>query len=597
MAYFKPNLGKRYTQSRSIVCLLSNTVDTGVYTPPMTVQFREVGYDWSSPETFTPYKMLELSEEPGDKTIECRFTDSLAASFTISQVVTLLEDADRRFPWNPITQEIANNLPNWHPGRRLRSSNWQTFMNLPATAAWSIARSFTKLTDAMFLQSSPISEMDQVGRIFPDSQKLETGKRDTNLLINPAFGLGPSPFGHPNNWGVSSIGTNWDLTTTDKLFGQFGLSVNIDAGDSGTLIQEISDITLGVGESVRASVYYKTDLAPVPTAVPATVDFHARLIGLYEDGTTVSNVVTLDPETDGSWFTAAPAITATKILTRLFLVVHLDEIPALSPMDIFVAGAVVSLGTKERDFEFGHTWPHHFNSQADVDIEPSQELWLTTSYDEFWERAIPTRVSTPTSTATAGPFTAITTASPAFQIQDALRQTFNIGYLAVGGKIRMYETASQSNIADYNLAMPTEDGFAEEEDLVVEAVTYFSDRLWAVVSFADEAALDRYRTIYNYGAIGPDFDGGNKLRYITVVEHRTPAEQTSYMEIVQMYPLIELATANPVVKLQFVEDDPQWVYFWTASTEYYSRLYYDYGLVRDDGSVLIREPETKVSLT
>lgn len=596
MAYFKPNLGKRYTQSRSIVCLLSDTVDTGTYTPPMTVEFREQGYDWTPSESFTPYKMLELSEDAGDKVIECRFTDSLGSSFTITQTVTLLEDADRRFPWNPITQDIANNLPNWHPGRRLRSSNWQKFINLPAKASAKINRLAADVAGSLFLDSAPINEIDQVGRVWPDPTKLNHEKQNPNLVKNPAFGLGPTPFGHPDHWGVSAVSTNWDMTQSDNLFGQVGLTINLDTNDSGTLIQEIEDISLGVGETVTASVYYKTDLTPVPTAVPSSIDFHAKLVGLYEDGTTVTDEITLDPETDGSWFTAAPTITATKVLTRLWLIIHVDTISSLAAFDFYVGGAALAKNSKEPAFGFGKTWPHYFESPADVDVEPSQELWLTTDPDEFWNRAIPTRISTPTSTATAGPFSAVTTAPSDFPIRDALRQTFNIGYIAENDKVAMYEANGQSALAEYNLALPTPDGFVVEEDLNAEAVTYFNDRLWAVVSFEDESTLDDYRVIHEYGSVGADFDPGNKMRYLAVVENLTPAEQTTYMEVIQMLPLAELGTADPIVKMSFVNDDPQWLYFWTSSTEYYSRLYFDYGLVRQDNSVWLREPEAEVGL-
>lgn len=576
--------------------LLSDTVDTGTYTPPMTVQLRESGGNWTQPAAISPVMWLTLSDTAGDKTVEARFTDSLANTFTVSKTITLVEEADPHYPWDPATQRIANNLPQWHPGRRLRSSNWQRFMNLVGLGLGKIAKKLQDTADSLFLSICPTNEIDLVGRVWPDPYKITQAKDSRNLLINPTFSLQHQIFSNPDGWALSST-DEWHYDETQTLFGRKSLRTAPGVGESSALVQEI-DIELGVGETLTGSAYYRTTNSPVPTAVPASVDFALQVIALYEDGTSARASVTLDPETDSGWYDATVTLTATANVVKAWLVVNVDHITALGAFDIWFSGAQLERGNKATPLHLGPSYPHWMVHGADVNLEPSSDLWLTTSRAEFYEEAIPTRVGD-ASAPDAGVFVADSTATRAYTIEDALKQSFDLGYLATAGQIGLYETLSQSLINTYNVAfyVAGAGGFVEVEDFEIEAVTFFNDMLWAIGYFNDQAAADLVRSVDEVGDLGSPVDGTDRVRFLCVLEWRTPAEQTSYLEVIHALPLIVLDIADPIVSMGFDNEDLQWLYYRTATEEYYSRLHYDYGLVRDDGSVWLREPDTYVSLS
>lgn len=596
MAYFLPNLGRRYTRTRSIPILLSDTVDTGVYTPPFTIEYRVDSGDWTPARTYEHVSRITLPEGTGDKTVEVRYTDAVSATFTLSQIVTLVEDNAPSYPWYPETQRIANALPQWHIGRRLRSSNWQKFMNIPGMGLGRLAKKVTDLSNALFLPNAPTHEIDLVGRVWPDPAKLNQTKTDTNLLHNPSLTLLHQPFGEPEGWAVSDTGTEWDYDESVTLFGRRSMRCAPGSGERATLVQEIP-ITQGVGEAITASVYYRTPNTPVPTAVPSSVDFALRLVVLYEDGTSEDASVTLDPETDDAWYVDSVTINPTSNVTAAFLVLNVDHISALGAFNFYVGGLTAYEGDKERDFSLGRTHPHWMVHGSDVDLEPSTDLWLTTSASEFSEEAIPTRLGT-ASAPDAGVFQAPTVATRAFTVQDALRQSFDLGYLATSGMVGLYETSSNSLVNSYNVAFYDQgaEGFIEVEDFTVEAVTFYNDRLWAIGSFDDQTAADLVQVVDSSGPLGAPVQGGDRLRYLLVLEHRTSAEQKGYLEVVQALPLLVLAAGNPILDMEFQHDDPQWIFYRTATDEYYSRLHFDYGLIRPDGSVWLREPDASVSL-
>lgn len=596
MAYLLANLGRRYTQSRSITVLVSSTSAT-LTTPPITMEFREVGYSWTPAQTFSPYKRLELSEELGDKTIECRLTDAIANTITLSQIVTLVVDVDPYAPWFPETQIVGNNLPQWHPGRRLRSSNWQRFMNVISPALHMTMTSADDAADAIFLDTTPLDEIDLVGRCWPDITKLNVSKVDTNLLDNPSLGLAYQPFGEPQGWALANLDATWVLDRTDYLFGWSSLRTAPASGDHSTLTQDV-EITLTPGETLIAGVYYKNPNVVVPTAVPATTDYHLRLVVLYEDGTTDVATTTLNPETQDNWAYASAQITATDYVTRAWFIIHVDHITALGAFNTYVGGCTL-YKDREKPFSFGNTKPWWIENPSTISIEPSSELWFTDSPQEFWSRAIPTRMGTAVNTGDVGPFAAETVASPSFIIQNALRESFNIGYIAQNNKVAMYETTSQSLIKEYNVAIYDAglDGFLEVEDFYISAVTYFRDRLWAIGYFNDTTALNITHGIRSDATLGAPVDGGTRTAYLCLLQHLTPATETSYMEVIAMLPLKNFTAVSPLIDMGFDNDDPHWVFYRTTASEFYSRLYYDYGMPRNDGSVWLREPASNVSLT
>jgi len=592
MAYFKPNLGHRYTNTPTVVCLLSDTVDTGVYTPPMRVQFRELGGDWTPVQDFVSYKLLGLSPDPGTKIVECRFIDSLGASFSISQSVELLDTEEERYAWMPETQELANNLPAWHPGRRLRSSNWQKFMNITSNALRVLKTTFNRVTNSMFLSTAPVDEIDTVARVRIDPNKLEAEKSDPSLILNGSFGLQRVPWIGPEDWWVSTTnGAKWNLDRTEPLYGFQALRADLNiVGSSYTAIQEVRT-NLKEGESITAGIYYKND-APFTGAVIVDLDYHLKLVALMEDGTVEEVTSTLDPETDNTWYMTSVSYTPSKRVTRLFFIINLDKIPGLDSINL-LDGAFLHRGEKHLTFDYGYTHPWYLINPIESDIKTTGDVWLTDSYHDFWDRSIPTRVGPSAITLTAGPFTAPDFTPTAHELQDALRQRYDIGYAVTNNKIGMYVTNNNSLIREYTPAHYYKGaGFIPDDNLKVEAITHFKDYIWAILSWDNDLALDEYRdvlSIYDPNIfIEADFDiVDNKIRYLAVINKYTPAGVSDYMEIISLIPLGHLD--EPVLDMEFRQDDPTWLFYRTATNEYFVRLYYDYGLVTPESFVLLRE--------
>lgn len=585
MAFFLPNLGHRHTSSQVIDVLLSDTADSGVYTGPFTVELRDGTGPWTPPRPFRHYMTMQLTSTLGDHTLSARFTDTLGASFTLTRTVTVVDEKKPAMPWDPVTQDIANHLPQWHAGRRLRSSNWQKFMNGPGSAMGHIKRLAQDVRDAMFLSTCPTDEVDIVGRLWPDPDKLRTARGDGNLVTNPGLVLPRQPWGEPEGWAVASTNAKWVRGTTNTLFGRSSLNYPLDTGRAGYLVQELP-APLSTGDSLTALLYYLITPGLTFVSPAAGQDYNFNLILLQEDGTTVRGQVTLSTGTSAAWWTATMTATATARVTRAWVVLSAQAVTAAGAQTMHIGGIQVSRGTLPV-WSMGATHPHWMHDRFSTALEPNTELWLTESDQEFGRDAVPTWVGA-SNGPTAGSWAANTVAGADFQVRDALRQTWNLGWLAAGNRVWLYESGSNSPLRSFTVAFWSAgaESFIECADFLVEAVTWYRGRLWAVGYFdspTTQAEMDQVTS-----QMGAPVQGGDRLHYLVLLE-QPAAEPADYLEAVQVLPLRTLAAGTPIVSLEFTSEDPRWVFYRTAANEYYSRLYYDYGMPQPDGSVWVRE--------
>lgn len=595
MSYFLPNLGRRYTTDYTIECLASAT---GLVLGTTNYRVRENTGSWTQPKAFEPRFLFTMSSlnGTGNRTIELELDDGTNPAVNLTQTVTVVDEADPYVSWYPETQRVANNLPQWHPGRRLRSSNWQKFVNPMGGSVQRLSDRSTHANDSKYLVTAPVDEIDVVTRIYPDQTKLLTNKSDLkNLITNPTLTLFHQPFGEPDDWALNGA---WDVDSTVSLFGYNSLQCSPAVSERATAVQSIP-LNLRSGESVTAALYYRTPISG-STTPPATVDFALQAVILYEDGTSEVSSATLLPETNGRWERTELTATASAHATRVYIIVNIDGISGISPFNFNVGGVSLNRGSRAGSFSYGQTWPHYLKGRANPDLEPSSELWLTTSREEFGISAIPTRIDTPGSSQASGSFTADAIPVRAYTIYDAVPNIHDVGYLAASNKIGFYKIqgGTEDLIKSYDVAFYDQgmSGYVAVDGFEVEAVTWFRGRLWAVGQFTDQTAANNVQIATDWGTVGAPVQSGDRVKYLLLMNHLTPREEVDYMEVIMAYPLAVFASSTPIVKIEFQNNDPQWIHYWTASDYYYSRLYYDYGLVNIDGSVWFREPQSEISL-
>lgn len=592
MAYAILNLGRKYTSSKTVECILSKKGIAGTTTYSYSVN----GGPTVGPIPFAPYALITLTNTIGTQTVDFTITDGVTP-FNITQEIELIDETLPYMPWVPETQYICNYLPEWHPGRRLRTSNWQTWINsVVGNPLNNLSDIIIDSDNAKFLSRCPVNEMDLVGRVWVDQVKLRTPKDpNKNLINNPTLEMLRDPFGNPESWflsGTDPVAANrWSLESTPTLYGRTTLRCSPDDGERSTAIQAVP-INLRSGQSVTATVYYRTGLTG-STTPSNSVDFAVQVVLLYEDGTSAVSSTTLHPETSGRWFTSKVTATASQTVTKAFVIVNLDGITTLSPFDFYLGAVTFNLGEKANQFSFGTT--SHFNTVEPYvpDLEPSQSVWLTSSELDFWREAIPTRIGD-VQTGTADTYVADATPSVGFYIPDALKQNHGIGFLANTNKIGMYHVESNSLLKLYSLAFfdHGSGNYIPNEGFIVEATAFADNKLWAVGYFDQQADFDASKVLESYKG-NLYVDGSDRLRVLCLVKHFMPADPTDYLEVIASYPLDY--TSN-IIKLEFTNSDKQWVTFYTATDSFHARLYYDYGLVKGDGSVWLREPDSNVSL-
>jgi hypothetical protein len=581
MSYFLANLGRRYTSSRSIECLLSAV---GLTVGTTNYQIREGSDPWTPSRPFAPYAMFELSEALGDKTIELMLDDGVNPAVNITQTVTLVESNEPYVPWTPETQFIANNLPEFHPGRRLRSSNWQTFLNGPSKAVEIVVRDGQHVANARFLASCPVNELDQVGEISCDPTKANAPKADNaNRLVNPSLSLLRTPFTEPQDWALKG---GWSVDTALSLFGYNSLQCAPANNVQVSAVQAL-EVDLKSNDKLSIALYYRSP--EVGTRAVPTNEFALKLVLLYEDGTSDLFTTFLAPGTDSRWALASVVGTAAQVTYRAFAVVVVTG-QAYSPFNLNLGGLTAHVGAQRESFSFGKTKPFFLQFPLDTALEPSKELWLTGDAREFEREIIPTRIDEAT-LVQAGAFTSSVTIDQMFRLEDAVLNSVSMGFAVSNAKAGLYVVDPLELIKEYSVAFYDQGaaGYIVSTGFQLEAVTWFNGRLWGIGVFSDSTEANKVIQVAEWGSIGAPVDGTDRTKYLVALNSQLPALPTDYIEVQAAWPLKLLPLAEPAVSMAFEADDPNWVHFKTATEEYKAAVHYDVGFLPNLHTVWTRE--------
>lgn len=556
------------------------------------MRFREVGEPWSQFIPFKPYFTMELSAALGTKTIDVEIDDTVTTdshSHTLELVTTITDPS-----WYPETQRIANKLPQFHKGRRLRTSNWQKFINSLGAAGTMLLEDMSRVANGRYIHICPIDELTEVGSLYPDPESLNANKADNaNRLTNPSLSLFRTPFLEPQDWGLKG---DWTVDTTESLFGYTSLKCQPGVGDLVTAVQSTS-MQIATGETLTAGIYYQTSLASTLAAL-TVVDFSLVVVLLYEDGDAEASTIILHPGTDSRWHLASLTATATKNVTKVFTALVIEGQPSISPFPLHVGGIQIRKGGVLGSFSFGQTEPFMLESPINNALEPSKDLWFIDSAREFEHQAVPTRIDIPSSP-TAGAFIATAIIKSVYRLHTGHLDVAPIGFSPSNNKVGMYVTEPKELLLEFGVAIYDQgaEGFIEMEGFFIEATQFFKGKLWAVGRFDDQAAADVFIVNTDWESFGKPVDGTDRMRYLICLNHLPPATPGDYMEVISMYPLVKLNVGDPVVDLSFQNSDGSVVYFRTATEERFSLLHYDYAHAVNQGNVWLREIDSGVSLT
>jgi hypothetical protein len=582
LSYLIVNSGKRFTSKGHVDCLIGATGLTG---GPVTMRLREVGQTWSSWISYVPYFSLPITDTLEQKDIEVEITDTVD---TVSHVVTIEKiQVDNNAPWRPETQLIANNLPMYHVGRRLRSSNWQTFVNGLASSYAEIEADRRRLLNSRYVQTTPLDEPSWVTTRYVDRELLNSERDENdNLLLNPTLSLLETPFSQPYWWGLTG---DWKVDST-SILGANGVSCAPDEDQLCTVTQRI-DRRFHTNEPLILGLFYSTDL-PSTTASFGDVDYSIEVTVLYEDGASELFRSVLLPGTDDRLQLHTMDFTPSDHVTRMYVSVIVRGQPTVSPFDFRIAGLQLREGLSLGSFNLGRTFNPSLNSPSTNALNLDKECWFTESRREFYYDLLPTSIDPPV-VSNSDTYTVDDTLYTAYRITTAQLDSATIAYRPVNGGVGLWIDDPEELMLTFKVAFWDSHimGWVQHDGFIVEATRFFQRKLWAVGYFDEVSDLDRIQGVKSYLSWGSPVDTTDRVRYLVQLEHLPAATPESYMKARNVQPLVVLDKNDSVLNLIFRNSDGRYVYHQTADTERVNRLKYDYAYSPESGVVWFKEYE------
>jgi len=214
-------------------------------------------------------------------------------------------------------------------------------------------------------------------------------------------------------------------------------------------------------------------------------------------------------------------------------------------------------------------------SNSPVFVGGSDSAVYVSDVQDFWEESFPNRSSYVNSEPAA---VSALTAAGAFEVTDFFKRTYTFAYEIVSGKLRFRDQDHQDDILrDFYLAFRNADGDYQIKDgFILEGITFFAGYLWVV-------------------GTNTDF-GGNTIRAMYVVEPMFPWPAPTYLQVKAGVLLPStLSLTDPIIRIEFRNEDRQHLYLFTATQLHVIRLYYDIYTISGGSRLLfLREKYTSV---
>ncbi len=478
------------------------------------------------------------------------------------------------------TQRINNNLPQWHIGRRERTSNWARVVNSYfGQALADYKREEVRAFRNFFIQTAHLDEVDLIRVLqLPPGIDLSVPTENLNKLRNSGFFLRSRP---------DKVGDAWEhsgTVTVDSvaLFGATSPALRPVSLGSAAVVQTVNTDAWPASSSRTISAWYRIE-SWAGGSVPS--DSHGLMLDVtYADGTTQTFRSALDVHTSDQWKRVSLTVTPTKavaeydvrVATARSAAFDIDVPVRIDAFQVEIGGTAKSWQPSifDRPNWFSTPLPPLFQLDADYPV------FLTTTMADFYQHAVPTRaelyrIDQRTNEASRGG--GIGRSTDFFKV----RWSYTWDVDTTNNKVRKIGVNPQDIYALFDLAFFTQndDGNVFEtgvSGLTYRCVTLFGRWLWVVHDMVD---LE-----------------GNTVTALSLCDPQVPYPSPTYLE--SKYTLtLPVTPGLDYHKLEVRFEDPQHLYLSTPTHEFVVRLQYDYGIADPDTfEVFLRESYDSIAL-
>jgi hypothetical protein len=460
------------------------------------------------------------------------------------------------------TQQINNNLPQWHIGRRERTSNWARVVNTYfGMQLADYKREEVRAFRNFFIQTAHLDEVDLIKVAqLPAGTDLSTPTKNANKLRNSAFFLRARP---------DKVGDAWESTgtvTVDAvaLFGATSPALRPAVSTSASVVQTVNTDLWPANSSRTISAWYRIESWAGGT-VPSSS--HGILVSVtYADGTTQVFRTALSSDTDDQWKRVTLTVTPAKAVAEYDVAIETTRSAGFDiDVPVRVDGFQVEIGGTAQawrpsifDKPNWFTTPLVPTFQLDADYP----VFTTTNMGDFYQHGIPTRaelykIDSIVSEANRGGGVRTTTDF----FKSKWSYTWDID--TTNNKVRKIGIEPQDIYALFDLGFFTQgdDGNVYESGLsglTYRCATLFGRWLWVVHDMVDIE--------------------GNTVTALSLCDPDVPSPSPTYLE--SRYTLtLPVTPGLDYHKLEIRFEDPQHLYLSTPTAEFVLRLKYDYGMV------------------
>ena len=460
------------------------------------------------------------------------------------------------------TQVLNNQLPQWHAGRRFRTSNWAQLTN-----RWlgmqleDYKRQETLAHRNQFLQTAHFAQLDIIRRTqLPQGVNLLPRQVNTNILRNSAFFHRARPDKVADFWshtGVVTVGS-------PALAGATSVALEPTTGTTSRVSQEVKRDPWTKDQSRSFSAWYR-----IPTWAGGTVppSSHGLIVFVtYVDATTATFRAAFAQDTSDKWRRVTLVVTPTKDVAKYE--VRLQTTRSAS----FDINVPIRLDTVQvQQGTITTTWepsffdrPNWFFSEfrSPLEFDAETPVFVTDSLRDFDLDAVPTRVELLRSTNV--------TTTPIRQggvgvSTDFFKQEwlFTWEIDTTTGKIRKVGVNPKDIFASFDISFftGTSDGPKFEEDL-------------AGLTYRSVAAFGRWIFVV-HEMTGLD---GNPQVVLSILDPLVNYPSPDHLESKLTIPLPLTAGVDYHIA-EFRHEDPQHLYINSSTTEFVLRLKYDYAML------------------
>lgn len=459
------------------------------------------------------------------------------------------------------SQSLLNLLPQWHPGRRLRTSNWSKLVNsLVGETLEDFKTQQSRAFRNLYLQTAHLDEPDIIRSVeLPATIDLNPKLTNVNILRNGSFVLRSRLDKIGDYWADSGV-----VNSGSGLFGTRAPELVPASGASASVTQTISDEdSWGVGVKRTFSCWYKI-IEWAGGTVPS--DHGLVVVVTYHDNTTETFTTNFAAHTDNRWAKATLTITASKTIASYTISGQTSRSASFnitSPVsvDAFQAQAGEDATPWEPNIDDKPNW-FPDQTEVSVQIETDQDVIIAEELREFHYEAIPTRATLRESRAIALPANrggGLVELIDSHNVRWAATWTAN----RTTNKIRLEGLDPADNYAEADLSFFTGTGTGPKFEEDVSNLTYRCAALFGRWLYVVHEMRDL---------------NGTTVVVLSVCEPRTAYPVSDHLEVKYSISL-PLDAGIDYHSLEFRLEDPQHIYVNSPTTEYVIRLYYDYAII------------------